>query len=251
MGIVKRMREWLFLRQVAAEIRKDPWLHAVVEFGNGVFNDPSYLDDNPLSAYLQKDATPRLRQEWAVALCRQVLPVAASSDRVVSCREWIFRICEQYAPVRVLMLAADESTETAAQKMYHPCVSGLHEHLDDLLKKDSELNEIYRRESGIPEAREFIRVYSLSKHLELRIADFARRQLGDFLDGDRDWLIPLLNSMCALVESNYRHTLGLPEICDGLDILEEQAILQRNVLKAYKDPLQGVPFACRCKEVRG
>ena len=100
------------------------------------------------------------------------------------------------------------------------------------------------------EAREFIRVYSLSKHLELRIADFARRQLGDFLDGDRDWLIPLLNSMCALVESNYRDTLGLPKICDGLDILEEQATLQRNVLKGYKDPLQGVTFACRCKEDR-
>jgi len=129
--------------------------------------------------------------------------------------------------------------------MCHPCVTGMYESVDDLLLKDEELHNLYRREGGIAEAREFIRIRSLRGNLELQIADYARRQLGDYVATQEDWLIPLLNSMCALTEDGYRQTLGMPSICDTLDILEEQAILQKNVLAGYKDPLEGVPFAAQ------
>ena len=241
MGIVSKAREWFLVRRVRSEIAKDPWLHSVTEYASQVLNEP-VASDNPLVTYLQK-ASEALRQEYATRISAELLQIASSSDRIVACRQWIFRICEEYAPLRALMLSRNDTTKEAAGRWYHPCVTGMYEALDDLILKDDELHDLYRRQGGIAEAREFIRIRSLRGRLELQIADYGRRQLGDYAGDEKDWLAPLLNSICALSEGTYRVTLGIPSICDELAILEEQVTLQKNVLAGYKDPLEGVPFA--------
>ncbi len=242
MGIVSKVREWFLFRNVRREIAKDPWLHSVVEYATQVLSEPS-LSDNPLVTYLHKNASPVLREQYATRISAELLSIAASNDRIVACRQWLFRVCEEYACLHVLMLSRTETTKEAAGEMYHPCVTGLYEALDDIILKDEDLHDLYRREGGIAEARESIRLRSLRGNLELQVADYARRQLGDYVESKKDWFIPLFNSMCALAEGDFRQTLGMPSICDTLAILEEQTLLQRNLLAGYKDPLEGVPFA--------
>jgi hypothetical protein len=90
--------------------------------------------------------------------------------------------------------------------------------------------------------KEGLRAKGIQFNFYVMVATNAREALGDTPQG-KDWLDPLFNSMCALMEDGYRADLKLPRLGDSTEILTEQLAIQSNVLAGLKDPLAGVIFA--------
>ena len=86
-----------------------------------------------------------------------------------------------YAQYRIAFLAPKEATSETAGEMYHPCVTGLYDHIDDLIR--SEFQEKDHLSSDIEQAREELRTLSLRAHFDLDIANIARANLGALVFG--------------------------------------------------------------------
>jgi len=90
--------------------------------------------------------------------------------------------------------------------------------------------------------KEGLRAKGMQFNFYVMVATNARDALGDEPEG-RDWLHPMFNSMCALMEDGYRVDLNLPRLGDSGEILTEQLSIEANVLAGLRDPLAGVSFA--------
>ena len=70
MGVISRVREWLLMRRVEAEIKKDPWLHSVFTYARRLLTDPDYIGVNPLLPYLQHDISQFMKERYASAIAK-------------------------------------------------------------------------------------------------------------------------------------------------------------------------------------
>jgi hypothetical protein len=160
---------------------------------------------------------------------------------VLACRQWIDRLATEYGRYRAVFLAPTEATQEQAGEMYHPCVSGLIDHLDAII--ESEFYDDYRRVGSLDAAREMLRYRSIRLNFDLAVANVARCKLGDVDRNHPDWFRPYINAYAAFWEASSRHKLGLPPLGSTLAIMSEQVTLRENLLKGYKFPLDGVERA--------
>jgi hypothetical protein len=121
-------------------------------------------------------------------------------------------------------------------------VSGLYESIEDLIRL--KYPDEYAKVGDMELMKEVLRAKGIQFNFYVMVATNARDALGDAPRG-RDWLDPLFNSMCALVEDGYRRDLNMPSIGDSSEILAEQLSIEANVLAGLENPLSGVRFAQR------
>lgn len=233
--MLKRVLDFLRMLAVAKLVKKDPWLRDVLLYGNTLFNDPAEANSASVE-YLQTAATKEQRDGIAKELAERVNQIADSEDRVLACRQWIRDLVYPYSKLRTVFWPP----ETSGQ-FDHPCVIGLNDKFEEVIK--SEFYDEYRRAGSLKETEAYLRWQYIQFDFHLKVANFARIMLGDKIEDGQDWFRPFVAARCASSEHDIRKHMGLETPCSGTDTFLEFNGLEVNLLKGYKNPIEGVDFA--------
>jgi hypothetical protein len=222
------LRTWLALR-------KNPWLHSAFKAARRRFNASPKIMALPKAMRLTIGQT----------VLAELLAIATAADRLLAFREWFDRLVIEYSYASVLFVSASEATLEAAGDWYHPGVGGLRERIDDIIATEW-FDELRKRNGTIERTREALWAQTLLWGAYLDVAYDIRHTLGDLpLSKDRDWFPRFIGCMCAVWERRYREAVGMPALCDLHPLFSESTLLEANILKGYKDPLEGVVRAER------
>jgi hypothetical protein len=227
-------------RSMWGKVKSQEWLRTTLLLVNRMMNSASYRRKHPFASILQTQASKEFRELVACEIAGPLIEIAMSENQTIACRHWLVALCKGYAPLRVMFTEPRYTTEQAAGVEYHPCISGLYESIEDLIRL--RYPDEYAKVGNMELLKETLRTKGIQFNFYVMVATNARCALGDEPAG-RDWLSPLFNSMCALMEDAYRADLNLPRLGDSGEILTEQLTIQANVVGGLKDPLAGVRFA--------
>lgn len=226
---------------VAKWIQRDPWRRDVVIFVNTLFNDPAETNSDISVHYLQTAATKVQRDGVAKELAEKVNQIADSEDRVLACRHWIRDIVYTYGKLQTVFMPPEGSGQDRAHDSHHPCVIGLNDKFEEVIK--SEFYDEYRRAGSLKETEAYLLWQYIQFDLHLKVANFARIMLGDKIEDGQDWFRPYVLASCACSEHRIRKHMGLETPCSSTDTFLEYSAITVNLLKGYKNPLEGVDFA--------
>jgi hypothetical protein len=241
MGFVAGVKSILDAMAFRRNVGKDPWLRQVTDYTGELLHRKERRPDHPFVELLQT-ADDRARDVIVEHLATELNTIAASSDRLLACRDWIHRAATVHGNLRILFIGPIETSKEAAGDMYHPGVTGLNEYIDRII--ELRYQDEYRRAGSLEELKRLMALENVRESFYLHVGNYARVALGDVpREGRRDWVRPYVNAISFFSEHHYRGKLGLPQFCDSLAMLREFKGIENNVLRGYNDPLEGVTFA--------
>ena len=228
------------MSEFVIRMRKDPWLYKVYSRVIDL-SDPQLQQGNPvLAPMFQSDEG---REKLLLPIFEELLEIAGADDRLIAFRRWLHEIAVSFAQLHVLCADPDFYLNLLPE---HPGVVGISDRIEEVIQAQTDgwLYDEYRRIGDVNATVDSLLADFALWYFHFQVVVLAQDALGDIVKGEEGlWTKYYLASNCAFIEESHRHLLGLPSLCEPGSVMLEHLTLQENVLKGYKNPLEGVTLA--------
>lgn len=216
--MLSRIRSFYSNRKAIKELEEHPIYSAVLAVLRDTFNRKT--------CPYGKDTKQKITRQ----LVEKTKEIIESNNLILKNREFLVSEALCLADVKVLIL--DASKEDPDNFIGQVGITGeLKENIKLLYKENDLVREgVFACGYEDPTAEQLMEVaqfvyYKL--YLNVGIFNAIRIVLKDVHDDpQKDWVRPMLNSMCAVAEARYREKIGLPDVLSTQDEAKEAAIIK-------------------------